>query len=295
MGLSKTVQIIALAFVAVGGASVGIVLTLTLMESDSPTEPGPCDRGDGHDDYVANGTDIAINDDLNAYLVEPIGSCLAAVVVIHDIYGYELGATRLIADELASRGYTAVMPDLYRGNAWNGTGDFLRWRAQHPQARIDGDMDATLDYIHNDLGIENAAVVGFCFGGRQTVLASGSCADRIKAGVGFYGAGVTEDELLLMKAPTLLIYAEEDPLEPVDDVLELEDSLRDANRLLDDMTADDSDLSGPPAFIKIYEDVDHGFVHRANRSDPVAAAAADKAKTDMYYWLDRYLPTESEN
>ncbi|XP_070536195.1 carboxymethylenebutenolidase homolog [Ptychodera flava] len=291
MGLSKTVQIIALAFVAVGGAAVGIVLTLTLMESDSPTEPGPCDRGDGHDDYVANGTDIAINDDVNAYLVEPIGSCLAAVVVIHDIYGYEMGATRLIADELASRGYTAVMPDLFRGNPWNGTGNIVEWYSKHPQSRIDADVDATLDYIHAELDIENIGVVGFCFGGHQTVLASAPPPNRVRAGVAFYGVGTTSDEVLSMQAPTMLVYGQNDTIQSVEDVYVLEEALGDADRFLDDLTADDSNLNGPAAFVKVFDDVGHAFVHRADRNDPVAAAASREAKQDMYYWLERYLPT----
>ncbi|XP_070536197.1 carboxymethylenebutenolidase homolog [Ptychodera flava] len=279
-------------------AVVFLIIGFTVLKKDDSTdstlEPGPCDRGDGHDDYVANGTDIAINNDVNAYLVEPIGSCLAAVVVIHDIYGYEMGATRLVADELASRGYTAVMPDLYRGNPWNGTGDFAEWKSQHPQDRIDRDVDATLDYIHTELDIANIGMVGFCFGGRQTVLASAPSPGRLQAGVGFYGVGTTTTEVLSMQAPTLLVYGQNDTGQPLEGVHVLQDALRDANRLLDDPTGDDSNLDGPASFIKIFDDVGHAFVHRADRNDPVAAAAADDAKQDMYYWLNRYLPTESE-
>ncbi|XP_077993137.1 carboxymethylenebutenolidase homolog [Glandiceps talaboti] len=284
--------------VVVVAVLLSLVFTVWQSEddgSDVPVDSGPCDPGDTRDDYIANGTDIVINANLSAYLVEPVGSCRGAVIVIHDIYGYELGATRLIADELATHGYTAIMPDLFRGNPWAGQINYIGWRTSHPQERVDHDVDVTLEYIHTELGRKYAGVVGFCWGGRQTVLASGPSTDRIQVGVGFYGVGISNDEALAMSAPTMLIFAEEDVFQPVDGVYSLEDALEAENRLLDSPTADDSELSGPAAFIRIFEDVGHGFVHRANRSDPVAAAVAEEAKQDMYTWLERYLPVEDDH
>ncbi|XP_077993812.1 carboxymethylenebutenolidase homolog [Glandiceps talaboti] len=284
--------------VVVVAVLLSLVFTVWQSEddgSDVPVESGPCDPGDTRDDYIANGTDIVINANLSAYLVEPVGSCLGAVIVIHDIYGYELGATRLIADELATHGYTAIMPDLFRGNPWTSGGDYVEWRRSHPQERVDQDVDVTLEYIHIDLGMKYAGVVGFCWGGEQTVLASGPSTDRIQVGVAFYGAGITPDMAVAMLAPTMLIYGENDTAQSIDRVYRIEDALEAENRLLDSPTADDSELSGPAAFIRIFEDVGHGFVHRANRSDPVAAAVAEEAKQDMYTWLERYLPVEDDH
>ncbi|XP_077994001.1 carboxymethylenebutenolidase homolog [Glandiceps talaboti] len=275
---------------------VPLALTVWKDNTASPSdESGPCDPGDTRDDYIANGTDIVINANLSAYLVEPVGSCVGAVIVIHDIYGYELGATRLIADELATHGYTAIMPDLFRGNPWTGEGDFAEWRSSHPQERVDQDVDVTLEYLRVELEQRNIGVIGFCWGGKQVALASGPSAERVQVGVGFYGVGITSDEALAMKAPTMLIFAQNDTVIPLDAVHVVENALQDENRLLDSPSADDAKLNGPAAYVKVFEDVGHGFVHRADRSDSVAAALAEEAKEDMYTWLERYLPLENRN
>ncbi|XP_077993783.1 carboxymethylenebutenolidase homolog [Glandiceps talaboti] len=273
-----------------------IGLGLTIWErSPGIMVPPPCDAANKKDVFIiADATDINVNLDLSAYLVEPVGSCRGAVIVIHDIYGYELGATRLMADELATHGYTAIMPDLFRGNPWTGEGDYAEWRSSHPQERVDQDVQATLEYIHTNQSLKNIGVVGFEWGGRQVVLASGKFSNKIQVGVGFYGVPVDimSSEVLAMQAPTMLIFAQSDTVVSLERVYLMREALKAANRLLGQPSADDSVLSGPAAFVAIIEGADNGFVHRVNSSDPVAADMAEDAKQDMYTWLKRYLPTE---
>ncbi|XP_077993906.1 carboxymethylenebutenolidase homolog [Glandiceps talaboti] len=288
---------------AVGVIIVAVVLAILLtlfftVWNDNQSSPSrPCDPGDTRDDYVADGTDVVINANLSAYLVEPVGSCLGAVIVIHDIYGYEVGSTRLIADELATHGYTAIMPDLFRGNPWNGGswGQYAMWNMSHPQERVDQDVEASVEYLQSVKGLENVGIIGFCWGGRQVVLASNSQSTQIQAGVGFYGVLITAEQATDMSFPTMLIFAQNDTIQSLDGVYLIEEALKGVNRMLDSVTADDSGMGGPPAYVKVFDDADHAFVHRANRSDPVAAALAEEAKQDMYTWLERYLPLENDN
>ncbi len=41
-----------------------------------------------------------------------------AVVILPDIFGWELPNTRKIADLLATNGIIAVLPDFFEGNSW---------------------------------------------------------------------------------------------------------------------------------------------------------------------------------
>ncbi|XP_070536191.1 carboxymethylenebutenolidase homolog isoform X2 [Ptychodera flava] len=287
--------------VAVGCLSAIIALYVTQWREDSPSQTNEdtvmvdevCDPGDTRDDYEAIGTVVSVNSDLSAYVVQPSESCKAAVVVVHDAFGFELGANRAVADDLARHGYTAILPDLFRGNPYsNRSVAFPVWLAGHPQSRIDGDLDSVLAYIRNDLGLQNVGIVGFCWGGGQVALASAPSRSRFQAGVAFYGVLISQQVALAMRAPTLLIFAQNDTVIPVASVHDTEEILQAGNRLLPDMNADESDLNGSPAFVKIFENVGHAFAHRGDRNNTAVQTTAEQAFSDMYTWLGRFLPNE---
>lgn len=68
--------------------------------------PCPCDIGD-RSDYGGLGQELQIGH-VKAYVVKPSGASDKAVLVIHDIFGWELNNTRYMADMLAANGYTYV-------------------------------------------------------------------------------------------------------------------------------------------------------------------------------------------
>uniref|UniRef100_A0A8C9ENJ5 Carboxymethylenebutenolidase homolog n=1 Tax=Pavo cristatus TaxID=9049 RepID=A0A8C9ENJ5_PAVCR len=68
--------------------------------------PCPCDIGDKFD-YGGRGQEIQV-EHIKAYVSKPSTSTDKAVIVIHDIFGWELPNTRYIADMLTANGYVTT-------------------------------------------------------------------------------------------------------------------------------------------------------------------------------------------
>lgn len=67
------------------------------------SRPCPCDIGDRFD-YGGRGQEVQV-EHIKAYVCKPPASTEKAVIVIHDIFGWELPNTRYIADMLTTNGY----------------------------------------------------------------------------------------------------------------------------------------------------------------------------------------------
>ncbi|KAL8194195.1 UNVERIFIED_CONTAM: hypothetical protein K2H54_004016 [Gekko kuhli] len=91
--------------------------------------PCPCNAGDTLD-YESLGHEIPV-EHISAYLCKPFLPAEKAVIVIHDIYGWQLPNTRYIVDMLAANGYLAILPDFYKGQEpWKPSSDwttFSEW------------------------------------------------------------------------------------------------------------------------------------------------------------------------
>lgn len=69
-------------------------------------KPCPCDIGDRMD-YGGLGQEVQI-EHTKAYVVKPSSASDKAIIVIQDIYGWQLPNTRYMADMLAANGYMWV-------------------------------------------------------------------------------------------------------------------------------------------------------------------------------------------
>ncbi len=122
------------------------------------------------------------------------------VIVIHENRGLNTWA-RSFADQLASRGFITIAPDLLTDDKGMKTSDYASSDAArsalyelNPDA-ITSDLMAVLDYAKSmDAGNGNVAVVGFCWGGSQTFRFATNAGDEIEAAYVFYGTGPGEAE-----------------------------------------------------------------------------------------------------
>ena len=175
------------------------------------------------------GSEIEINDSgssFSAYLSVPKKPNGAAVVCIQEIFGVNLWM-RNIADDLASQGFLAIVPDLF-------------WRIE-PSIQINGeteehfakafefygkfDVDNGIKDIESSIktartleGNEKQKVgtIGFCLGGFLAYLSSiNTSAD---ANIGYYGVGIENklNEKEQIKSPLLLHIATKDQFVPKD-------------------------------------------------------------------------------
>ncbi|KAF0028170.1 hypothetical protein F2P81_019257 [Scophthalmus maximus] len=153
--------------------------------------PCPCDLGD-RIDYGGLGREVQI-EHIKAYVVEPATASDKAVIVIQDIFGWQLPNTRYMSDMLAENGYIEV--------------------------------DAVLRFLKEQYGAKHIGVVGFCWGGIATHYLALQYPE-LKAGVSVYGIIREREDRYELRSPTLFIFGEKDPIIPLDQVSTLEAILK---------------------------------------------------------------------
>ncbi len=178
-------------------------------------------------------------DEIEAYVARPAeDEQRGGVVVIHHMPGYDRG-TKEIVRRFAELGYDAIMPNLYWRDAPGAAPDdaaaAARAQGGVPDERLIGDVEGAAQYLRS-LPSSNGrvAVIGYCSGGRQSVLAA--CNLDLDAAVDCYGAFVTGeppegfplqvtnlvDQLPNLRCPLLGLFGNEDQYPSPEQVDELD-------------------------------------------------------------------------
>jgi len=214
-------------------------------------------------------------DEVQAYLARPDNSSgtRGGVVVIHHMPGYDRG-TKEITRRFAELGYDAICPNLYwreaPGAAPDDAAATARAQGGVPDERLIGDIGGAAAHLRG-LPTSNGkvGVIGYCSGGRQSVLAA--CSVELDAAVDCYGAFVTGtlpegspfkltnlvDRLPDLRCPLLGLFGNEDKYPSPEQVDELEEILK---------------RHGKAYEFHRYDDTGHGFFSTDRPAYRVAAA-----------------------
>ena len=180
-------------------------------------------------------------DEIEAYLAQPIGDDInprGGVVVIHHMPGYD-ESTKEITRRFATHGYPAICPNLYSREAPGASPDDAAAAARAaggvPDERLLGDVTGAGELVLS-LAVCNdkLATIGYCSGGRQSVLAA--CSLPLDAAVDCYGAFVLaappegaplsvsslRDRVPNLRCPLLGLFGAEDQFPSPEEVAELE-------------------------------------------------------------------------
>ncbi len=189
----------------------------------------------GSSTVTGDGGDI-----IEAYAATPaVPTGAGGVVVIHHMPGFDEG-TKEIVRRLASWGYASVAPNLHHRDAPGAAADdaaaACRANGGVPDNRLVGDVAGAVDHLRSLPGADGrVATIGFCSGGRQSVLAA--CSLDLAAGVDCYGAHVLTDppperravapgslrsRLPDLSAPLLGLFGADDASPPPEEVAELD-------------------------------------------------------------------------
>lgn len=221
---------------------------------------------------------------IKSFLAKPAGTVQdrgAAVIVIHEIWGLN-DHIRDVARRFAAQGYTALAPDLFRGQQppqvvvgnFKPVMDFL---ANIPDQRMVGDLEAAILHL-NGQGSARVGSVGFCMGGLYSYLLA-TKSTRLNAAVDFYGRIVYPetnekkpaspiDLAPQLKCPLLCHFGETDTGIPVSDVEILRERLRQSTQ---------------PWKINIYPGSGHAFFNDTRPSyDKASAADAWQETLDFF-------------
>jgi carboxymethylenebutenolidase len=210
--------------------------------------------------------------EMRLYEAVPDGA-RGAVIVIQEAFGLNAHIED-VTRRAAAAGFHAVAPDLFH-RAGGRTAPYDDFSQVPPLFEgLDGDdallrdVDVARDHLHGAGWADGQiGIVGFCFGGRVSLLAA--LRRPLGAGVGFYGGGVVAgrfpqfppliDEVPGLTVPWLGLFGDKDHQISVDDVEQL--------RLALNGTA-------PATDVVRYPDAGHGF-HCDQRPDYVEHDARD--------------------
>lgn len=117
------------------------------------------------------------------------GAGLPGFVVIQEYWGLN-DQIKKTADRVAEAGYSALVPDLYRGKLASAADEakHLMTNLNFPDA-AEQDIRGAVQYLKQTS--KKVAVGGFCMGGALTLLAAGRVGE-MDAGACFYGIPSTE-------------------------------------------------------------------------------------------------------
>lgn len=193
------------------------------------------------------------------YLATPIAGKGPGVLVLHEIWGL-VPHIQDVSDRFAASGFTALAPDLYRGQAATSRAEARRLMMQL-DAAVAEDLRAATRALLDHCSGSHVGAVGFCMGGQLALFAA--CQDpTIGACVDFYGShpNLTPD-LTSLHGPVLGFFGAEDTVVPPETARALE------ARLL---------AAGKQCEIHVYPGAGHAFFNdtRPEVYNPVAAQDA---------------------
>uniref|UniRef100_A0A8D0FS23 Carboxymethylenebutenolidase homolog n=1 Tax=Strix occidentalis caurina TaxID=311401 RepID=A0A8D0FS23_STROC len=219
------------------------------------SRPCPCDIGDRFD-YEGCGQEVEV-EHIKAYVCKPAASTDKAVIVIHDIFGWQLPNTRYMADML-----TDAQP-VSEQHLTSLSFTCLR------------EVDAILKYLREQCGAKKIGVIGFCWGGAavQHLMLKNP---HLKTGVSLYGVIKFFEDRYSLLHPTFFIFGEKDDIIPLAQVTLLEQKLKQNCKV---------DYE-----VKVYPGQTHGFVHRKREDiNPQDKPYIEEGRKDMINWLNKYL------
>jgi carboxymethylenebutenolidase len=210
-----------------------------------------------------------------AWLAEPEGTPMGAIVVIQEIFGINEGIRRK-ADHWASLGYLGIAPDLF-------------WRLE-PGVELDPDVPeefqqalGLMQRFDQDRGIADieaviraararlpeggkVGAVGYCLGGRLAFMTSART--DVDASVGYYGVGLENlmGEKHAIAKPLLLHIAGADHFVTPDKQAQIHEGLDDH----------------PKVTIYDYPGEDHGFAAEMGKRRSANAAELADSRTEAF-------------
>ncbi len=236
---------------------------------------------------AAPGSMVTLAANLKGYYVRPSGTVThPAVVVIMEAFGLN-AYVKSVCDRLAQAGYAALAPDFYHGDTFEYT------NVPAAVAKLKTLSDDTvmaefgkgLEFLAGRTEVKPGTVgtIGFCMGGRFVYLASATHADKLKAGVSFYGGGIAAnpdplgrksllDLTSAIKSPIMLMYGANDQSIAPDEHERIALSLSTNKKRY---------------AINVFPDADHGFF--SDRRDSYNPVASDESWAMTLAFFERHL------
>ncbi|KAK3381151.1 dienelactone hydrolase [Podospora didyma] len=242
-----------------------------------------CTLGVKHDGE-ATGKDTKIAGKYDAYVAVPPQDNAhngVGILILPDVLGIWQNS-KLIADQFAANGYTAILVDLFNGDALTlnrpANFDFPAWLSKgstgdnpHTKETVDPIVVDSLKALKTEYNLKKIGAVGYCFGAKYVVR---HYKDGIDVGYIAHPSFVEEEELGAITGPLSISAAETDAIFPAEKRHKSEEILK---------------TVGQPYQINLYSGVVHGFAVRCDVSKKHEKFAKEQAFLQAVTWFDEHL------
>jgi carboxymethylenebutenolidase len=230
---------------------------------------------------------------VNGYLARPVDAdpALAGVIVIHEAMGLN-EHIRDVTNRIANLGYVALGVDLYtREGGPPPMGDMpamMKRLFSMSDQTVLGDLEGAADFLRGRPEASGrVGCIGFCMGGRYTLLLAGA-SDRLNAAVDCWGGFVdraTPEEPTTPERPTPPLELAEKLSCPLLAAVGAED--QNPSPALAATLRERATASGQEVKVDVYEDAGHAFF--ADYRPNYRPAAAAKLWAEIVPFLGRHL------
>jgi len=245
---------------------------------------------------------------LPTYIAEPSDkSTSKTVIFVVDIFGWKFQNVRLLADQYAKAGFYCYVPDVLEGDALDieflqsiepplkkkeeaglvdkamGTVDVMAtlgpWLVKHREAVAEPIISGFVNAVKAIPGTNKVGTIGFCWGGRYSILQAHA---RKEGEIGGVDAAYACHPSLLsiptdldaVSKPTSVAVGEKDSLLDLKSVDQIREAL---------------EKTGVPVEVKVYKNQVHGFALRSDWSSDEDKKAMDDAEKQGIEWFKKYL------
>ena len=178
---------------------------------------------------------------VDLYVAKPKSEAMATVIVLQEIFGIT-EHIQAICQQYATHGYLAIAPALFDRIKKNIVLDYSSieegrdYKMQLQDEQVLLDIAASAATAENDLKV---AVIGFCFGGALSYLASTRL--NLNCAISYYGGGIAEKYINQKPlCPIMYHFGALDPIIPSTDVAAIQSN-------------------HPEGVFHIYDNAGHGF------------------------------------
>ena len=201
----------------------------------------------------------------SAYLARPPQGAGLGLLVIQEWWGL-VPHIKDVCDRFAAEGFTALAPDLYRGESTKEPDEAGKLMMSLNLGRAARELSGAVDWLAASENVrgDGIGVVGFCMGGGLALVVATQRPDVIRACVPYYGVipwPNVQPDWAALDAAVQGHFAEKDSFFTPGSVHELEHTLHDL---------------GKEADLFVYDGVDHAFFNdtRPEVYDETAASQA---------------------
>ncbi|MDI4664473.1 dienelactone hydrolase family protein [Xanthobacter autotrophicus] len=214
--------------------------------------------------------EVTANDvKFSAYRADPEGTPKGAVVVLQDVFGVNADI-RKIADGFAAAGYVAVAPALFdkvKSNIELDASADEEGRSLTTELGTEWPIEAIQATVDTVKDAGKVALVGYSWGGFLAYLAANKVSG-LACAIGYHADGLLEVVMEKRRIPTLIHFAEKDPLISEEEIIQFR-----ARR--------------PDVSAFSYPEATRGFGYAAGPA--YNAEAASKAQERTLFWISQYV------